>query len=83
MHTPGARTICKMFAVLLTCSPNRLTSLSRILWVFMKSRAKAAAMTPTAAPAEVVVSKRYYEAQQELLAMAHRTMQQPEPLQAM
>ena len=46
----------------------------------MKSTAKAAAMTPTAAPAEVAVSTMYCEAQQELPAMAVRSVQQVEPV---
>lgn len=78
MHTPCAYTECQAFAVILTCSPNKLTSFSRTLWVFIKSTAKAAAMTPTAAPAEVTVSTMYYEAQQELHAMALRSIQRVE-----
>lgn len=76
MHTHNKPTL----AIVLTCSPNKLTSLPRILWVFIKTRAKAAATTPTAAPAEVAVSKRSYKANRSSLTAADRTMQQVEPV---
>lgn len=73
-----AYTICihqkPSFVKILTCSPNELTTFPRTLWMFMKSIAKAAAMTPTAAPAEF--REVCCKAQWERTAAAFTIMQQ-------